>query len=87
MFHYFGIVFGCWVLFGIYILIGVVIACENENKWSDKKYEEIIKLFYVLFWPIVILFFPIWLPPGKLSKSIGSGKSSFLLLLILLCPI
>lgn len=70
MFHYFGIVLGYWILSCIYILIGIGIACANESKWSDKKYEVIIKLFYVLFWPIVILFFPIWLIVRFISVSV-----------------
>lgn len=74
MFHYFGIVLGYWILSCIYILIGILFACANEDKWYGKKYEVIIKLFYVLLWPIVILLFPIWLIVRFINVSIENQK-------------
>ncbi len=74
MFHYFGIVLGYWIISCIYILIGIGFACANESKWLGKKYEVIIKLFYVLFWPIVILLFPIWLIVRFINVSIENQK-------------
>jgi len=70
IFQYFGIVLGGWIISCIYIFIGILFACANESKWLDKKYEVIINLFYVLLWPIVILFFPIWLIVRFISVSI-----------------
>ena len=61
IFNNFGSIIGFWILSCIYILIGIVIAVSNESKWKKKKYESIIKLLFVVFWPIVILGFPIWL--------------------------
>lgn len=74
MFHYFGIVLGYWILSCVYILIGIGFACANEDKWYGKKYEVIIKLFYVLLWPIVILLFPIWLIVRFINVSIENQK-------------
>ena len=74
MFHYFGIVLGYWLLSCVYILIGIGFACANEDKWYGKKYEVIIKLFYVLLWPIVILLFPIWLIVRFINVSIENQK-------------
>lgn len=74
MFHYFGIVLGYWILSCVYILIGIGFACANEDKWYGKKYEVIIKLFYILLWPIVILLFPIWLIVRFINVSIENQK-------------
>ena len=74
MFHYFGIVLGYWLLSCVYILIGIGFACANEDKWYGKKYEVIIKLFYVLLWPIVILLFQIWLIVRFINVSIENQK-------------
>lgn len=61
IFNNFGYIIGIWILGCIYILIGIVIAISNESKWQKKKYEAIIKLLFVVFWPAIILGFPIWL--------------------------
>ena len=61
IFNNFGSIIAFWILICIYILIGIVIAVSSESKWKKKKYESFIKLFFVIFWPIIILVFPIWL--------------------------
>ena len=74
IFNNFGSIIGFWILGCIYILIGIVIAISNENKWHNKKYEALIKLLFVIFWPIVILGFPIWLLYRFISVSTENQK-------------
>ena len=74
MFQYFGTVILGWIFFTIYILIGIVVAVSNEDKWKCKKYEAVIKFFFVLLWPIVILLFPLWLLYRFIDVSVESQQ-------------